>query len=91
MNYGVLGGSWWPVYSSEGNSERTFETAQDGNTTRLCLPKYSQPHQTNWRYAKYRNLLLMKGISNENNFNYVAIPVFIFGNVACSIAMAMTV
>ena len=61
MNYGVLGGSSWPVYSSEGNSERTFETAQDGNTTRLCLPKYSQPHQTNWRYAKYRNLLLMKG------------------------------
>ena len=59
-SYGVAGGSWWPVYSSEGNSERTFDTTQDGNTTRLCLPKYSQPHQTSWRYARYRNLLLIK-------------------------------
>ena len=76
------------IYSSEGNFDRAFKTAQDGSTTHLYLPKYSQPQHTNCLQAKYRNLLLKKRM--EFNCD-VCLQLHTSRNITCFIPMTMTV
>ena len=72
----------------------TFDTAQDGNTTCLCLPKYSQPQQTTQLViCQISEFPIDKGKAYQMKIaiKFLIKPVFIFRNVICFIAMVVTV